>query len=189
MILIDKILVNEEIIETNFHCDLKQCKGACCTFRSEFGAPVLNSEISIIEEILPAAFEYLPKKSINIIKSKGFYEGVPGNYSTVCIDSTDCVFVFYEGDVAKCAIEKAYFDGKIKFRKPLSCHLFPIRVSDFGGEYIFYSQFSECSPALKLGERKDTKIYQFVKEALIRAYGEDWYEILDTYVKTQEPKK
>ena len=189
MILIDKILVNEEIIETNFHCDLKQCKGACCTFKSEFGAPINEDEIPIIEEILPVAFEYLTKKSINVIKSKGFYEGTHGNYSTVCIDAKDCVFVFYEGEIAKCALEKAYFDGKSKFRKPLSCHLFPIRVSDFGGEYIFYSQFSECAPALKLGDRKEIKIYQFVKDSLIRAYGENWYEILDTYVQSQSEKK
>ena len=182
MILIEEILVNEEIIETNFHCDLKKCKGACCTFKSEYGAPVDDKEIPIIEKLLPVAFEYLTKKSINIIKEKGFYEGNQGNYSTVCIDEQDCVFVFYENDIAKCALEKAYFDGKSNFRKPLSCHLFPIRVSDFGGKYIFYSEFSECSPALKLGDKENTKIFEFVKDALVRAYGEDWYNFLNDYV-------
>lgn len=185
MILIDKILINEEVISTKFSCDLKKCKGACCTFRSQYGAPLKDEEIPLIEEHLATAMEYLDKRSKNIIKNKGFYEGVPGDYSTLCIEEKDCVFVFYDGDIAKCAFEKAYFDGKSDFRKPISCHLFPIRVGEFGGEYLFYSKFSECAPALTKGEKDNTYIYECVESALRREYGDEWYQFLDDYVKSK----
>lgn len=185
MILIDKVLVSEDIITTKFHCHLSECKGACCTFKGEYGAPLLNNEIELVEASKEAAAEYLSERSIGVLKKKGFYEGKADNYSTICIEETDCVFVFYEGDIAKCALEKAYLDGKTKFRKPLSCHLFPIRVSNFGGDYLYYSKFPECDPALAHGEEQGIHIYESVKEALIRAYGEEWFTFFDEYVRSQ----
>jgi hypothetical protein len=189
MILIDNILVSEEILTTKFSCNLQECKGACCTFPGEYGAPVLDKEKDIIEENLEATFEYLSGKSIEFIRKYGFVEGKKGNLSTVCIDKKDCVFVYYEEDIAKCAIEKAYFAGKIKFRKPLSCHLFPVRVSDFGGDYLYYAEFPECNSALKYGEEKNTFIFDTVKEALVRAYGNDWYNLLIDYAQTLNQNK
>ncbi len=186
MILIDNILVSDEIFTTKFSCELSECKGACCTFPGEYGAPVLDEEVAIIEDCLSVAFEYLPQKSIAIIKEKGFIEGSKGDFSTACIDKKDCVFVYYDSDIAKCALERAYFDGKIKFRKPLSCHLFPIRISDFGGDYLYYDEFTECKTALIHGEAKNTYIFENVKDALIRAYGTKWYNLLNEYSKNQK---
>lgn len=185
MILIDNILVSPEILDTYFSCNLSECKGGCCTFPGAFGAPVKDDEAKIIENSLDKISEYLSEKSLNTIKEDGVVEGTKGNYSTVCIDHKDCVFVYYEGDIAKCAIEKAFFDGKINFRKPLSCHLFPVRVSNFGGEFLYYDKFPECESALKNGKKQNMHIYETVKDALIRAYGTDWFAKLTEYVKSQ----
>lgn len=186
MILIDNILISEDILEVKFACQLDKCKGACCTFQGEFGAPLLDNEIESMERNIPAAMEYLSEKSLKILKKSGFHEGKAGNYSTLCIDHKDCVLVYYEGDVAKCALEKAYFEGKSDFRKPISCHLFPIRVSEFGGDYLYYSQLDECEPALRSGEKQNLLMYEFVKESLTRAYGDEWFNFLDEYVKSSK---
>lgn len=182
MYLIDKILVDDQIGKINFLCDLKECKGGCCTFEGEYGAPVLDSEVQQIYSVFDIVKEYLPPKALKTIEKYGSIEGSTGNYSTVTINKRDCVFVYYEGDVAKCAIEKAYFEGKINFRKPISCHLFPIRVSDFGGAYLYYQRFTECDPGLVLGQKEKLPMYKFLKEPLIRAYGQSWYEELENYL-------
>lgn len=181
MILVDDILVEDRIASTHFECDLQKCKGACCTFPGEYGAPLLDEEVDKIKEALPYAMEYLSEKSIKHIEEQGFIQGSPGEYTTTCIEKKDCVFVYYEGDIAFCSIEKAYRDGKIDFKKPISCHLFPIRVGNFNGKYLYYEKIPECNAALIRGKEKQVKIYQSVKEALIRAYGEDWY---NNYINT-----
>ncbi len=186
MILIDNILVSEDILNTEFSCDLDECKGACCTFPGEFGAPLLEEEINVIEKCLPFAFKYLDDRAINTIEREGFTDYEHGEPAVRCIDNKDCVFVFYEGDVAKCALEKAYFEKETAFRKPISCHLFPVRVSDFGGDSLFYARIPECQSALKYGKQKNEYIFENVKEALIRAYGQSWYELLVDYVKSQK---
>lgn len=180
---IDNILVNGEITSVKFNCDLIKCKGACCTMESQFGAPVNMEEVNKIEEILDIVFEYLPGKSKNIIEKRGFWEIKQDQEMLKSINNKDCVFVYYEGDVARCAIEKAYFEGKVNFRKPISCHLFPIRVSEFGGPVLRYESYSECGPALIRGERKGSTILEFCKESLERAFGKMWYEKLLSKVK------
>ncbi len=180
MIIVDNLLVDESIGTEYFDCDLKNCKGACCTFPGEYGAPVLDEEVALVEDSFKYAKEYLSESSLNYIKNHGLVEGEEGDFTTVCIDKKDCVFVFYEGDIALCAIEKAYRDGKIKFMKPISCHLFPIRVGKFGGDYLYYEQFEVCKPAPLYGKKNNTKIFESVKTALIRAYSEEWY---DNYTK------
>jgi hypothetical protein len=175
MILIDKILVDEEISTSHFSCDLTKCKGACCTFPGEYGAPVLREEIEQMKKSLPSAMEYLSEKSKAVISRDGFVEGSDDIYHTVCINKKDCVFVYYSGDIALCSLEKAFIEGKTDFRKPVSCHLFPIRVSDFGGTHLYYQKISECNPAINNGKKNDLKIYQSVKDALIRSFGEEWY--------------
>lgn len=175
MILIDNILVDERIGTTDFECDLTKCKGACCTFPGDYGAPVLDDEIQKIMQSLPHAMEYLSEKSIKVIEEIGFVSGLPGNMTTICIEKKDCVFVFYEGDIALCALEKAYRDGKTDFMKPVSCHLFPIRVGNYGGKSLYYEKISECDPALSNGNKHGKKIYSSVKDAIIREFGESWY--------------
>lgn len=178
IIEINKVLVRKEIVEIPFNCDLNRCKGACCTLESELGAPVKKEEISILENILPEVKKYLPERNINAIEHNGFYEEKSGEFLLKSLNNRECVFVVCENDIAKCAIEKAYFDGKVKFRKPISCHLFPIRVSDFGGDILRYEKFSECSPALEKGKAENTTIAEFCKESLVRSYGENWYSQL-----------
>jgi hypothetical protein len=178
MFLIDGIALDEDIIEAHFSCDLEKCKGACCTFVGDFGAPVLDEEVGLIEDAMNKITPYLSERSLSIIKSNGFVEGYSGTYTTTCINRKDCVFVYYDEKIAKCAIEKAYFEGKIEFRKPVSCHLFPIRIRDFGGPYLCYENIPECNPAVKKGEIEKVKMYKFLKDALSRSLGEDWYNLL-----------
>jgi hypothetical protein len=175
---VDNIIINDEVFTTSFTCDLNACKGACCTMPSEFGAPITKKEINIVEKILDVIYDYLPEENVNCIKENGFWEEKYDDLMIKSIKSKDCVFSYYEGDVAKCAIEKAYFDDKIDFRKPISCHLFPIRINDFGGPVLKFEEYDECKPALKLGEKTGISVLEFCKDALIRAYGEDFYSKL-----------
>ena len=172
---IDYIAINNEIIENNFTCDLAKCKGACCTMESEFGAPITYEEIAIIEKHLSTIKKYLPKVHSDTIDKNGFWIEKFGETMTRSINNKECVFVTYEGDIAKCGIEKAYMDNKIDFIKPLSCHLFPIRISNFGGPVLRYEKYNECKPALEKGKKTRIKVIDFCREALERAFGKEWF--------------
>lgn len=177
------VVVNKEILTEKFTCDLSKCKGACCTMESEFGAPITESEIEIVNKYLDIIKDYLPQRSRDIISKEPFHEKKHGELLIKSIDNKDCVFVYHDNGIAKCGIEKAYFDGKIDFRKPVSCHLFPIRVEDFGGPVLRYERYAECEPAVELGKETQISVLEFCKDALIRAYGEEWYNKL---LKTTE---
>jgi hypothetical protein len=178
---INDVLVRDEIVEIPFSCDLKKCKGACCTLESELGAPIKKEEVEEIEKILPIIKRYLKQTNIDEIEDKGFYEMRDGELLITSINNRDCVFSFFDNGIAKCSIERAHFDGQIEFRKPISCHLFPIRVSDFSGDVLRYEKFSECAPALEKGKEENVVIAEFSKESLIRLYGEEWYKKLMNY--------
>lgn len=178
---INEVLVRDEIVEIPFSCDLKKCKGACCTLESELGAPVTKAEIEEIEKILPIVKKYITLTNIDEIEDRGFYEAKDDEMMITSVNNRDCVFSFWDNGIAKCAIERAYFDGKVEFRKPISCHLFPIRVSDFGGDVLRYEKFSECAPALEKGKEENITIVEFCKDSLIRLYGEEWYNKLMNY--------
>lgn len=175
---IDGVSVPEEFKKINFSCDLEKCKGACCTMESEYGAPITKEEIEIIEKILPFVLKYLPEKNRNQISKSGFWNKKSGSYMTASIENKDCVFVFRENQIAKCAIEKAFHNGEIDFIKPISCHLFPIRVSDFGGPVLRFEEYDECRPAIEKGELAETSVIDFCSESLSRAYGKNWYNNL-----------
>lgn len=189
LLQIDNILVDENIGRQHFECDLEKCKGACCTFPGEYGAPVLDEEIDEIKNSLGEALGYLAEKSVRAIENEGFITGTPGDYTTNCIEKKDCVFVYYKNDIAFCSLESAWRDGKTKFRKPLSCHLFPIRVGSFGGDYLYYEKISECGPAIPNGEKQGVRIYESVKEAIIRKYGDNWYNKYVESLKDNPGKK
>lgn len=190
MILIGNILIDNEILNLKFFCNTNKCKGACCTFPGEVGAPLLDSEIEQINNVINPASEFLSERAKSVIALEGAVQGTPGDYSTNCIDKKDCVFVYYDGDVAKCSIEKAYFSGKTSYRKPISCHLFPIRVSNFSGTYLYFSKYEECEPAFQYGTEQNIHLIEMLKDALVRAYGIDWYNYLYNYVmhKNNGPK-
>ncbi|MCS6808341.1 MAG: DUF3109 family protein [Bacteroidota bacterium] len=178
MIVIDDILVDQHIIQKPFLCDTAACKGACCTIQGGTGAPLLDEELHSLMEATQHARRYLSTAAQEEIAQHGVYEGTPGEYTTRCINNADCVFVFYEHGIARCALEKAYLDGHSQFRKPLSCHLFPIRVDTTHRPYLYYEQFDECAPAREYGARANVVVAEAVREALIRAFGASWYEHL-----------
>lgn len=178
IISVEDVLVRKEVTNTHFECDLTKCKGACCTFESKYGAPLLYNEIEIIEEVLPVVKNYLSKAHLNEINKNGFYEEIDGEIFTNSVNNKACVFVYFEGDIAKCAIEKAFLDGKTNFKKPISCHLFPIRISNFDGDILRFEKFTECAPALEKGKLNKTKLIDFCKESLTRLYGKKWFNKL-----------
>lgn len=188
MFLIDTVLVDEALATKQFSCDLHKCKGACCTVPGGDGAPLLDEEVELVRAAVKVATPYLSKRSLEEIARKGPVSGSAGDYSTTCIQGRDCVFVFYESGVAKCAIEKAYFAGEYDFRKPISCHLFPIRLGSFGGDYLSYQPFSTCDPAIDKGRREKTYAVEMLREPLIRLYGESWYNSLINHISTLNPK-
>jgi hypothetical protein len=185
-----QFIVGEAVVEgdvgaASFCCDLKRCKGACCTLPGGRGAPLEDDEVLELQKAYPAAKEYLSQRNIEAIEAAGMAEGTPGNFVTTCIDQRDCVFVYYEDDVARCSLERAFEDGKTDWRKPLSCHLFPIRVRDFGREFVRYEQLEQCEPGRDRGIQEGVKLYDFLKMPLIRKFGEEWYKALVDFCRKE----
>jgi hypothetical protein len=176
MMIIGKIPVEDAVVAEKFSCDLAKCKGACCTLEGGRGAPLLDEEKSLVERAIPVVLKHLPARSQNEIASRGAVDGVRGSYATTCIDDRDCVFVVYDGDVAKCSIEAAFNRGEYPWRKPVSCHLFPLRYAPNGAGLLRYESIAECAPGRAKGKTDGTPLHLFVKEALVRRFGAEWYE-------------
>ncbi|MBW7868070.1 MAG: DUF3109 family protein [Brumimicrobium sp.] len=176
----DKI-VTDELFTRKFMCDLNKCKGACCV-EGEDGAPVTTDEIKIIEELLPKIKPYMITEGIEKVEKDGVaHADKDGDMVTNLVSNGACAFVFYdERGIAKCAIEKAYRNGDINWKKPISCELFPIRAKKFP-EFtaLNYEEIDICKPGCVLGEKMNIPLYQFLKNAIIRAYGEEFYQELD----------
>lgn len=190
MLPILDIVADDALATTKFACDLGACEGACCTMPGGRGAPVDDAEVDALRDSVVAALPYLPERSREIIRALGPLEGRAGDWATRCIDNRDCVFVYYDKAVAKCAIERAHFNGETPFRKPISCHLFPIRVSEvLGGTYLRYEQIPECDPALINGEKKNIPLYRFLKDALTRAFGKETYDALVARIESRPTQK
>lgn len=177
-IVINNVILRQEVIDTKFACNLDKCKGACCTIESDFGAPLLEDEVVRIHESLSAVKDYLSETHLNKLAKDGFWEKKNGELLVNSINRKDCIFTFFENGIAKCALEQAFLDGKTDFRKPLSCHLFPIRVIKFGGDILRYEEFSECSPAIERGKKENISLIDFCKTALERLYNKSWYSQL-----------
>jgi hypothetical protein len=175
MLMIGEVLVEEEIASERFSCDLAKCKGACCTIPGGRGAPLADEEKELIERYFPAVRKHLSARNLRVIERKGLTDGFDGNYATTCVDDRDCVFVTWEGDVAKCSFEIAFHDGEIPWRKPLSCHLFPLRYSGGTPGMVRYEPIGACSPARERGRADAVPLHEFLKEAIIRRLGADWY--------------
>lgn len=185
MIQIGKTLVSEDIIEKEFVCNLSACKGQCC-IDGDAGAPLEEDELQIIKDVYPKVKPYMRKEGIAEVEKQGVYTtNKDGEYETTLIDGAACAYLIYDDKkVAMCAIEKAYNQKKITWKKPVSCHLYPVRVreyTEFSG--INYDRWSICDDACTLGATLKTPIYKFVKEALIRKFGTDWYEELEIVAK------
>ena len=176
MMEIQKIIIDGIIPRVKFACDLSACKGACCTLAGGTGAPLLDDELGHIERSFPVIKHLLPKEHLETIRQSGLYEGRPGSYTTMCFNNHACVFVFYEHGTARCAFEKAFEDGLLHWKKPVSCHLFPIRVSHGTPEQMRYERIVECDAARDHGMNENIFLSTFLREPLIRAYGLAWYE-------------
>lgn len=183
VISLDHLLIDEVVLTARFACDVAKCKGACCTLPGGAGAPVLDTEVEALTKASDSARKYMSEKSIQYLDEHGPLEGRAGDWSTTCIDDKDCVFVVYENNIAVCSIEKAWHAGESEFRKPISCHLFPLRVADFGGPYVHYEQFAECAPGREFGEKNNISLLESAHDSLVRAYGEEIVEKLDALAK------
>ena len=180
MFQINDTVVASDIIEESFICNLSVCKGECCV-EGESGAPLENQEVKIIEDLLPQVWDDLSPEAQNIIKQQGVaYKDDDGEMVTSIVNGKDCVFTYYdEHGVCKCAIEKAYREGRVDFYKPISCHLYPIRLQKYNSfTAVNYHRWSVCQAAVLFGKKEGVKIYQFLKEPLVRRFGEDWYNEL-----------
>lgn len=192
MIAIDNVLLSDEVVEEHFVCDLNKCKGGCCV-DGDCGAPLTEEETKIIARIYPKIKSYLLPEYIAEIEKQGTHTTDDQyGYVTPTVNGGICVYGYTdELGIVKCGIEKAWKEGKVKFRKPISCHLYPIRIiSHPGYEAVNYEpRPSLCKPACKLGDKLKVPVYVFLKEALIRKYGEEFYEGLDAVAKKLKSKK
>ncbi len=187
MIVIDHVILSDDIAESFFVCDLSRCKGACCE-EGDLGAPLDIKEIQALSNNYTSIAPYLTDAAKEIIEKEGlFIEDFEGDYSTPTVSGRECVYSIRENGILKCGIEKAWKEGKSDFQKPISCHLYPIRISKHDEfEAVNYHRWQICSPACSLGERLKIPLYIFLKEALIRKYGSLWYQKL---VEEIEAKK
>jgi hypothetical protein len=196
LIVIDNILVSDDVVEKQFVCDLAKCKGGCCE-DGEAGAPLADDELPIVSELYEDIKPYLTEASIREIEKKGKYvysEEFGWVTPTLDNDKEICVYgVRDDKGVIKCSFEQAYYDGVIAWKKPISCHLYPViarkgRHGDY--ERVNYEPRTKlCSPACALGQKLKVPVYEFLKEPLTRKYGEDFYKALDKIAGIQNKKK
>ena len=181
MFQIGKTIVSEDIIDKDFLCNLSACKGACCV-DGDAGAPLEADEATILENIYPIVKPYLRKESIAAIEAQGTHVVTAnGELETPLINGADCVYVIFdEKNTALCAIEEAYNQGEVDWKKPVSCHLYPVRIKDYTEfSAVNYDNWEICDAACELGKELQIPVYKFVKEALIRKFGADWYAELE----------
>jgi hypothetical protein len=186
MIAIDNTLVSEDILDKKFVCDLNACKGACCV-AGDSGAPLEKEELKVLDAVLEKVKPYMVKKGIKAVEKNGTYvvDG-DGDYTTTLVaPGQECAFVYFdEQNIAKCAIEKAYLEKKIDWQKPISCHLYPIRIKKTKTyEAVNYDRWEICKPACSCGEKLNVPVYKFLKAPLIRKYGKHWFKQLEQAAK------
>ena len=180
MLQIQDVLVSFDLLTKCFSCDLNCCKGACC-IEGDAGAPVTPEEIATIEELLPVIWNDLSVEARKVINRQGVaYSDPEGELVTSIVNGKDCVFTCYgEDGCCYCAIEKAFRAGFCKFKKPVSCHLYPIRVKRIGNGWgLNYDRWDVCRAAVIKGEKERVPIYKYLKEPLIRRFGQAWYDEL-----------
>ena len=182
MIQIQDVVVSLDVLREKFLCDLSACKGECC-IEGDAGAPVEPDEVAELEAALPAVWDDLSPEAREVIDRQGVvYTDCEGDLVTSIVNGKDCVFTCYdEKGSCYCAIEKAYREGRCGFYKPVSCHLYPIRVGDYGPfKAVNYHRWKVCKAAVLLGQKENLPVYRFLKEPLIRKFGKEWYEELET---------
>lgn len=181
MVQIGNTIVSFDVFDHHFLCDLAVCKGACCV-EGDSGAPLTDEEAALIEANYPSFKPYLGEKHQNAIENSGFTViDKDGDLVTPLYNNRECVYTHHDKNgVTHCAIEKAYHEGKSSFRKPVSCHLYPIRITRYETfEAVNYQQIDICKGGRLCGAKNKLPLYRFLREPLIRMYGEDWYAELE----------
>jgi hypothetical protein len=179
MVQIDNTIVSFDIFERYFCCNINACLGACCV-EGESGAPLEDDEIASISANYKQIEPFLTKKGRLLIEKYGFFVvDIDGDKVTPIIDGKECAFCYFDGEVCKCGIEKAWNNKLISFQKPVSCHLYPIRITKYTNyDAINFHVWKVCKPAVALGKSSQLPVYQFLKAPLIRKYGQEWFEKL-----------
>lgn len=181
MIEIDDKIVSVDLLRECFACDLTQCKGICCV-EGNAGAPLEMDEVDVLEEEWENYRPYMTPEGIEAVERQGFMVVDPdGDYTTPLVDDAECAFSYEENGVTYCAIERAWKEGKTPFRKPISCHLYPIRLACFsnGSIGLNYHRWDVCRSACECGKRLGIPVYRALKEPIIRRFGEEFYHQLE----------
>lgn len=188
MVQIGDTIVSFDVLTREFCCDISKCHGACCV-EGDAGAPITEQEIAQIEELLPVIWDELATEARKVIEAQGVaYPDPEGELVTSIVNGKDCVFTVHSNGNCYCAIEKAYRECRCKFMKPVSCHLYPIRIKKLGNFWgLNYDRWDVCRPAVIKGQRLKLPVYKALKEPLVRRFGQEWYDELELTV--QELKK
>lgn len=188
MVQIGETIVSFDVLTKEFCCDISKCHGACC-IEGDAGAPLTEQEIGQIEELLPVIWEELAPDARRVIEDQGVaYPDPEGELVTSIVNGKDCVFTVHNNGICYCAIEKAFREGRCNFMKPVSCHLYPIRIKKLGNFWgLNYDRWDVCRPAVIKGQRLGLPVYKALKEPLVRRFGQEWYDELELTV--QELKK
>jgi hypothetical protein len=190
MLAIADTLISDEIISARFVCNVEVCKAACCV-EGDMGAPLEASETAKLDEIFPLLTPYLTDAGKLAIAEQGkWVVDADGDLSTPTINGRECAYALYDAKgILQCGIEKAWEDGVVDFRKPISCHLYPVRVKQHNGfRAVNYHQWNICDPACSLGQQLGVPVFRFLKDALISKFGSEWYEELEVLAAYQQSK-
>ena len=188
MIILDDVLINEDIFTEKFCCDVTACLGTCCV-EGDSGAPLDYSEVPLLEKHFDAAKEYLTPDNIAAVENQGFaVKDYDNELVTPLINRAECAYSYNQNGITFCAYERAFLDGKIPWRKPISCHLYPIRINKVGiYTAIKLHRWNVCRSAFILGRKKSLPAYKFLEEPLVRRFGQDFYdrlcEVAEAYLK------
>lgn len=191
MFQIGDTLISEEILSEDFVCNLSKCKGICCV-EGDSGAPLDEDELAILDDIYQDIKPYLRQEGIEAIEKQGKYvQDTEGEWTTPLVNNKECAYVIFdERGYVKCGIEKAYEDGVVDFKKPISCHLYPVRLKEYKKfTAVNYHEWSICSDACALGKELKVNVAHFLKEALIRKFGQEWYDELMIFDKEYKERK
>jgi len=188
MIVLQHTVISDDIKDKFFVCNLEKCKGACCV-EGDLGAPLAADELQILTDNYDKIKPYLSDAGVKAIEEQGLYiKDWEGDFSTTTINDRECAYAIYDENLTlKCGIEQAYLDGKIDWKKPISCHLYPIRITKYDGfEALNYDKWQICNPACSFGADLGVRVYQFLKEPLIRKYGSEWYQELENIIAEED---
>ena len=184
MIRIGDTVISLDLLKERFRCDLSECKGNCCRY-GDAGAPLTKAEAIILKEIYPSIKHYLrPEGRDSIDKNGTSVSDRDGELVTTLIGDAECAYTILSGDILLCGIEKAWYDGISTFRKPLSCHLFPVKVKEFSDfTAVTYEQWSICQGGRVAGKKDNLRLSSFLREPLVRAFGTEWYKELEVVIR------